>query len=286
MRRIAVFVDAGYLLAQGSVAVIGERQPRNLLSLNPDRVVAALTASARTCAPNCELLRIYWYDGSIGGNRPTTEQAALAATDNVKLRLGFVNSHGQQKGVDSLIVTDLIELARLKSISDALLISGDEDVRVGVQIAQSYGVRLHLLGIHPARGSQSLQLMQEADTTAEWSPDAVRTFLAVRPVIAADPVQLPDEGEREMQGIGEALLQAVEGFAESMTAGECNTLREFWNTGNRGIPSDIDSRLLATRRNTLGRQLAQRETRTMRVQFRAAIAGQAMEPREIPAGEN
>lgn len=286
MRRIAVFVDAGYLLTQGSLAVTGERQARNLLLLNTGMVVDALRAHAVACSPRCELLRIYWYDGSIGGNRPTTEQAALAATDDVKLRLGFVNSHGQQKGVDSLIVTDLIELARLKSISDALLISGDEDVRVGVQIAQSYGVRLHLLGIHPARGSQSLQLMQEADTTAEWSPDTVRTFLTVRPVFVADPAQMPNEGEKEILGIEEALTQAVAGFSESLTAEENNALREFWNTGNRGIPADIDGRLLATCRNAIGRHLEPREIRTMRARFRAAIAGQPMERRETPIREN
>ena len=69
----------------------------------------------------------------------------------MKLRLGQLNSEGQQKGVDSLIVTDLIELARNKAISDAVVLTGDEDIRVGVQIAQSLGVRVHLLGIGGAQ---------------------------------------------------------------------------------------------------------------------------------------
>ena len=56
--------------------------------------------------------------------------------DNVKLRLGQLNSAGQQKGVDSLIVTDLMELARNKAISDAVVVTGDEDIRIAVQIAQ------------------------------------------------------------------------------------------------------------------------------------------------------
>jgi uncharacterized LabA/DUF88 family protein len=34
-----------------------------------------------------------------------------------------------------LIGTDLIELARNHAISDAVLLSGDEDLRIGVQIA-------------------------------------------------------------------------------------------------------------------------------------------------------
>ena len=161
MDRIAVFVDAGYLFAQGSAAVTGSKKPRANVVLDAPEALAALKALAAEKAPDCKLLRIYWYDGAIGGARPTTDQAVLANLDDVKLRLGFVNSSGQQKGVDSLIVTDLIELARLKSVSDAILLSGDEDVRVGVQIAQNYGVRVHLLGITPARGSQSHQLLQE-----------------------------------------------------------------------------------------------------------------------------
>ena len=87
--------------------------------------------------------------------------------DNVKLRLGQLNSAGQQKGVNSLIVTDLMELARNKAISDAVVVTGDEDIRIGVQIAQSHGVRVHLLGIGGAtnKGSQSLTLQTaEADT--------------------------------------------------------------------------------------------------------------------------
>jgi hypothetical protein len=40
---------------------------------------------------------------------------------DVKVRLGFVNSVGEQKGVDWLIVTDMIALARNRAISDAAL---------------------------------------------------------------------------------------------------------------------------------------------------------------------
>ena len=63
----------------------------------------------------------------------------------------------------------MIALARNRAISDAVLVSGDEDLRVGVQQAQEFGVRVHLVGIKPGRGSQSLFLLQEADT-ASLSP--------------------------------------------------------------------------------------------------------------------
>ncbi len=107
------------------------------------------------------LLRVYWYDGTSTG--PTAQHLTLAHLEDVKVRLGFVNSAGEQKGVDSLIVTDMITLARNRAISDAVLVSGDEDLRVGVQQAQEFGARVHLIGIKPSRGSQSLFLMQEAE---------------------------------------------------------------------------------------------------------------------------
>ena len=105
-----------------------------------------LIETARGSADGSSLLRVYWYDGVLHTG-PSNEQRSLANTDNVKLRLGVVNPYGWQKGVDSLIITDLVELARSHAISDAVLLSGDEDVRIGVQIAQSFGVRVHLIGI-------------------------------------------------------------------------------------------------------------------------------------------
>ena len=99
MTRAAIFVDAGYLFAQGSVALTGTKQPRTKLILNVTATIAELKAVHQTKTAGCELLRVYWYDGALG-TRPTLEQTTLAHTDNVKLRLGFINSLGQQKGVD------------------------------------------------------------------------------------------------------------------------------------------------------------------------------------------
>jgi hypothetical protein len=105
------------------------------------------------------------------------------------VRLGFVNNAGQQKGVDSLIITDMINLARNRAMSDAILLSGDEDLRVGVQQAQEFGIRVHLLGITPCRGSQSQFLLQEADTTHEWTREEIGGFMSLNasPIIASAP---------------------------------------------------------------------------------------------------
>lgn len=138
MDRVAAFVDAGYLFAQGSKLLTGTKQSREFLSLDIPDTVAAIRSGACEIA-KADLLRIYWYDGLRLG-RPSREQTGLADHRDVKIRLGQINTIGQQKGVDALIVTDLIDLARNHAIADAVLVSGDEDVRIGVQLAQQFGV--------------------------------------------------------------------------------------------------------------------------------------------------
>ncbi|HVC62626.1 MAG TPA: NYN domain-containing protein [Acetobacteraceae bacterium] len=125
MPSVAIFVDAGYLFAQGSVAIFGSGKPRQLLKLNESAAIVELTNIASERAPNLPLLRVYWYDGVRSARQLPADHAALAFMDHVKLRLGFITSKGQQKGVDSLIVTDMIELARNHAMSDAVLLSGD-----------------------------------------------------------------------------------------------------------------------------------------------------------------
>ncbi len=176
--RVAVFVDAGYVYAQGSSVITGLKNPksREALALDETKIVEVLKLKARLASAGKELLRIYWYDGApITG--PSTVQIRIGQLDDVKLRLGHLNSDGQQKGVDSLIVTDLMELARNKAIADAVVVTGDEDIRIGVQLTQSFGVRVHLLGINGPRTSQSQTLMQEADTVELWGKSHVSTFL-------------------------------------------------------------------------------------------------------------
>ncbi len=176
--RVAVFVDAGYVYAQGSCALTGLKTPksREQVALDENKIAELLKEEAKTSSGGKELLRIYWYDGAPSSG-PSIGQARMGKLNDVKLRLGQLNSEGQQKGVDSLIVTDLMELARNKAISDAVIVTGDEDIRVGVQIAQSLGVRVHLLGFVGPRASQSVSLQQEADTLEIWDKAKIASFL-------------------------------------------------------------------------------------------------------------
>lgn len=265
--RIAVFVDAGYLFAGGGTALTGGLVRRVDLSLSAASARSELIAFAESKAPECSLLRIYWYDGIRVGNAMSADQAAIADLDDVKLRLGFINGRGEQKGVDSLIVTDLIELARLHSISDAVLLSGDEDVRVGVQIAQNYGVRIHLLGIAPARGSQSPTLRQEADTTSEWDKDTVEKFLSTRADVALHEASLaisPPETDDDQ------LSDVVAAFFTSLEEADLEALAAFWK-GSRGLPREFDAKLLALAASRLGRRLERGEMKDIRAAFQMLV---------------
>ena len=281
MNRIAVFIDAGYLYAQGSVALTGSEKPRTSLSLDEPRIIAELKSLAIAKAEGCSLLRIYWYDGAVSGGHLSSEQARLAQLDDVKVRLGFINTAGQQKGVDSLIVTDLIELARQKAICDALLLSGDEDVRIGVQIAQNYGVRIHLVGIYPSRGSQLVQLIHEADTVQEWSPACVGRFMSVHDVAvmeqASDSERYRLDGpplQPVLDGIAqEALDGAADAFVAELWTEDIEGIFAYWNTGQRGIPPDLDRGLLRMGRCALSRDLDRAEVRAIRLRFRSGVLG-------------
>lgn len=250
----------------------GANQPRAAMDLQTAALVAKISVTAASKSNGAQLLRIYWYDGLLGA-RPSIEQDELARTDNVKVRLGTVTA-GQQKGVDSLIVTDMIELARNHAITDAVLLSGDEDLRIGVQIAQSFGVRVHLVGIEPSRGNQSNLLRQEADTSSEWSRDEVKEFItgkgtegsaALLPIVETVP-NAPAVDEDD------ALYRVANEIVESMETSEIRKIAESLEQSAREIPYDYDRRLLGFGRSALGRDLDQSEKLRIRTKFRDIIA--------------
>lgn len=275
MARIAVFVDAGYLFAQGSTAIAGSKQVRTNTSLDAPAAINAIHAAIQEKLEQYSLLRIYWYDGAVRNIGPSLEQEEIARLDNVKLRLGFVNSHGQQKGVDSLIVTDLIDLARNQAITDAMLLSGDEDVRVGVQIAQSLGVRVHLLGIHPSRGSQSKQLIFEADTVTEWMPETVKQFLKVNSssVLVPELAKSPQDSAKVIEGLErlEIIKHTVEDFIGKLDSTKKQSLLNHWEV-DPGIPPEFDKALLYQCKIALDDQLIGAEKKEMRKLFKNSLS--------------
>ena len=94
MDRCVVLVDAGYLYAEGGRLCCGTRA-RAHIELDAAVATAVLTGLARSIT-GLPVLRTYWYDGAKDGIR-THEQTAIAALDDVKVRLGRLNGRGQRK---------------------------------------------------------------------------------------------------------------------------------------------------------------------------------------------
>lgn len=262
MDRVAVFVDAGYVFAQGSVLLAGRKLPRAEVTLAHEDAISAFAEFARKLS-GVPLLRVYWYDGTSTG--PTAQHLTLAHRQDVKVRLGFVNSAGEQKGVDSLIVTDMITLAQNRAISDAVLVSGDEDLRVGVQQAQEFGVRVHLIGIKPSRGSQSLFLMQEADSTHEWAAEDISRFLRCQE-ISHDEAEVPAVAIANGTEPPDRLRTVAAQVAARLEQTEVRALVDAVETAGQ-IPRDIDKQLLGGARAAIGRDLISPEKKEVRRHF-------------------
>lgn len=178
-RRHAVLVDAGYLYASVGQLVLGVTTRRDF-RVAAEPLIIALIARAARQVPG-ELLRMYWYDAA-RDRVPTVEQRQIAALPHVKVRLGNLNSAGQQKGVDAQVRQDLEVLARHRAVSDVVLLAGDEDMVPAVEAAQAYGVRVHVWGVEPPYGvNQAERLVWEADTIDQLDADFCRPFLEAEP---------------------------------------------------------------------------------------------------------
>lgn len=176
MRRIAVFVDAGYFWVQATHIVHGKRCGREEVLVHYPTLRECLLEQVRMQFPNAELLRVYWYDGP-GSEGKTIDHRSIENLDDFKLRLGTRNGAGAQKAVDGLIIADIIGLAQTKAISEALLVTGDADLTPGVMAAQNLGIRVHLLSLGPIAATSPF-LKAEVDRKTHWDDIEVRKFVA------------------------------------------------------------------------------------------------------------
>lgn len=280
MDRFAIFVDAGYFFAAGSQAAFGAQIQRRHLSLKGHAdAVSELTSRARMIADDIPLLRIYWYD-AMPGPRRSLEQSQLALLAGVKLRLGVLNSNGEQKGVDSLIVTDLVELARNGAISDALLVAGDEDLRIAVELAQSFGVRVHLLAAGEAKKNVSPTLQMEADSVTELDGAWFLSILEHRGSQVTTAVETSPPAEDDRREAASPTTTPPPSFAAAaetviaellnIDAVRITDLAEHF-TASSSVPPEFDRRLIAKTRALIERDLSGDEKRGARGMFVSAV---------------
>jgi uncharacterized LabA/DUF88 family protein len=185
--RCALFVDAGYVLADGAQAVHGTRRRESVSWDYPGllQLLAGL-AMERSRLP---LLRCYWYDSTVEGRR-SPDHDALADLPGVKLRLAKMRP-GRREGVEGEIHRDLTTLARNKAVSDAMVVSGEEDLAQVIADVQDMGMRVTLLHIASDGNAEIPRaLRQECDDIVQISASQLRPFAEL--ISGAEPPRRDD----------------------------------------------------------------------------------------------
>lgn len=189
--QLAGFVDAGFLKAQGARAI---GAPRRRVQVNARRMVIELQRLVRR---DDGFLRAYWYDGALDPKEPAYRKQrayfdAIASTPGLRLRLGHLQrstpawqrpvqraleecgveldrfqqffefrTETRQKGVDTLMVLDMVRLAERHAYDIAVLVAGDRDLAEAVRAVQDAG-RLVVV-LLPEGAGVAAELRQLAD---------------------------------------------------------------------------------------------------------------------------
>ena len=204
MDRCALFVDASYVLADGSMAVHGTRR-RESVSWDYEGLLQLL-ANLATERSGLPLLRCYWYEATVEGRRGE-DHDTLADIPGVKLRIAKMRP-GHREGVESEIHRDLETLARNKAVSDAFVVSAEEDLASVIAEVQDLGLRVTLLNI-AAEGEWTVSraLRQECDDLVDISSEHLRPYVEL--ISGAEP---PHADEHDGAPLV-ALRPAANGYA-------------------------------------------------------------------------
>lgn len=258
MKQIAVLVDAGYFWVQLSFILFGEKREREQTErwLQPEKMREYLFMLLHREFPSTDLLRVYWYDGLGTDGNPTKQHRAIAELDNFKVCFGTRNAFGQQKGVDGLLIADLINLAQCRSITDALIVSGDADLTPGVLAAQNLGIRVHRLELGPPEASSPV-LRAEADKNLSWPRSEIEKFVSDpgEPIIPLYPqLTFTSPSLPTFLPVKEDVDETVSAVAEQFFE-ELSTEAKERVCSNGPIPADEDKKLLFLAKTRLGRLL-------------------------------
>jgi uncharacterized LabA/DUF88 family protein len=263
--RCALFVDAGYLLADGAMAVHGTHRRESVTWDYPGLLqLLANLAMERSRMP---LLRCYWYDSTVEGRR-TPDHDALADLPGVKLRLAKMRP-GRREGVEGEIHRDLTTLARNKAVSDAMVVSGEEDLAEVIADVQDMGMRVTLLHISSDGNAEIPRaLRQECDDIVEINVAQLRPYAEL--ISGAEP---PRRGEREG---GMLALRAGSGSASTLAGSALAGSALAGSNGNG------NGRALLAGRVTGGQQAAPSYPPAAAAQYQQPAAQQRLRRDELP----
>jgi uncharacterized LabA/DUF88 family protein len=185
--RCALFVDAGYVLSDGAMAVHGTRR-RESVSWDYAGLLQLFgnLAMERTRLP---LLRCYWYEATAEGRR-SADHDTLADLPGVKVRVAKMRP-GRREGVEGEIHRDLTTLARNKAVSDVMVVSAEEDLAQVISDVQDTGMRVTLLHIATeGNGTIPRALREECDDFVEISAAHLRPYVEL--ISGAEPPRSDD----------------------------------------------------------------------------------------------
>ena len=118
----------------------------------------------------------------------------------------------------------------------------------------------------PSRGSQSLFLLQEADTTHEWTDAEVASFLSCKPKAIPAPGSLPPATTAAAGAVALPLDAVAAKVAATLDKSVLLTLIETFE-GVGQLPKDVDRQLLAGGRSAIRRDLGPTEKKSVRDLF-------------------
>jgi hypothetical protein len=161
--RCALFVDAGYVLADGAMAVHGTRHRDSVSWDYPGllKLLSGLSGIAAAC-PCC---------GATGTRRRSRAAGQPSTTRSPTSRDSSCGSAGmrpgRREGVEAEMHRDLTTLARNGAISDAIVVSGEEELAEVIAEVQDLGIRVILVHITvDGNWTVSRLLRQECDDIA------------------------------------------------------------------------------------------------------------------------
>ncbi len=300
--QIAIFVDAGYLCALGSMALTGEAMPRTRVGINSEVLSQELKQVVRDLVGARPILRIYWYETGSQNRSMSNEQLRICESDDFKLRLVSLHPQNVRTGTATAISRDLMELSRKGSISDALILARNDTLRTGIEICQSYGIRVHMLEVFANENARFSWLRADTDTSTAWRIDVLKRFLFEQDVVpeaqnqfyghalntpaTPTPPMTPRLSEATIPDqTRETIHTVVRDYIDELYDDEMESCMEYWKTG-RGVPNTYDKSLLFECRNSLDRNLSESERQVMRNSFRTFVEERVQELDETKEEED
>ena len=147
-----------------------------------------------------------------------------------------------------------------------------------MQIAQTFGVRTHLVGIKPARGSQSPDLIQEADTHHEWSAEVLVEIMSILPlpsdtgVLGSNLAPSLTTDDPAVQSFDAKVQLAIDSTLDSVDQKVLDSALLAFKANSSSVPPELDRPTLGHLRALLARDLTDSERKTYRATFRSELA--------------